>query len=441
LALAPSGHNESNASNSSNGSVDLSLGRKRRLLEVVANSAGFNNNQRLSPPASEEKAEQKQRHHQQQQQQRPTTEMYANLIMQLRQSQTGSPPTASARLTAASSVVETASIGNRKEKLRCQPCFQCPVCKKRFQRHIAMNAHFQNEHIGQVQSGGGAEKVCRLCPAGSAYRSKNMAGIRSHLLSEHQIDLETPTSLLVEPDSSSVSPPIPSVKLEPSFHPLSGAGNSSTTTSSSSSCSTSNSPKVSAHPNNKHPKFRPGLFRCQSSVDIILTTDSSGAVTEPKEASSSPSSPTPSCGSFPVTEDSCHLIGIPPVTVKKEPMLASRQVEDKAKDLTVRKTTTDSVSITHRSSSSSSSSSSSGSSSPKVKRKRVEPAESPPPQTGLAQWQCQHCNIVFPNQTLYFLHRGFHSGDPADPWRCNGCGQSCKDMYDFNTHLVSDPHN
>ena len=55
-----------------------------------------------------------------------------------------------------------------------------------------------------------------------------------------------------------------------------------------------------------------------------------------------------------------------------------------------------------------------------------------------SQWQCQHCNIIFPDQTLYFLHRGFHSN--PNPWKCNGCGQRCTDMYDFNTHLMSDVH-
>ena len=56
-----------------------------------------------------------------------------------------------------------------------------------------------------------------------------------------------------------------------------------------------------------------------------------------------------------------------------------------------------------------------------------------------SRWQCRHCLIVFPNQTLYFLHRGFH-GDTSDPWRCSGCGAVCSDMYDFNAHLVSFPH-
>ena len=58
---------------------------------------------------------------------------------------------------------------------------------------------------------------------------------------------------------------------------------------------------------------------------------------------------------------------------------------------------------------------------------------------GLSQWQCQHCNIIFPDQTLYFLHRGFHSNS-SDPWKCNGCARRCVDMYDFNTHLMSEAH-
>ena len=57
-----------------------------------------------------------------------------------------------------------------------------------------------------------------------------------------------------------------------------------------------------------------------------------------------------------------------------------------------------------------------------------------------ASYQCQYCQIQFPNQTLYFLHRGFHSPEASNPWRCNGCGHVCTDMYDFNTHLVSVAH-
>jgi hypothetical protein len=45
---------------------------------------------------------------------------------------------------------------------------------------------------------------------------------------------------------------------------------------------------------------------------------------------------------------------------------------------------------------------------------------------------------VYPNQTLYFLHRGFHS--ESNPWRCNSCGHISSDLYDFNTHLFSVAH-
>lgn len=51
---------------------------------------------------------------------------------------------------------------------------------------------------------------------------------------------------------------------------------------------------------------------------------------------------------------------------------------------------------------------------------------------------CVHCGIVFPDQTLYFLHKGVHSEN--NPWKCNICGEPCRDKYDFNTHILSKAH-
>ncbi|XP_035206452.1 zinc finger protein Helios-like [Stegodyphus dumicola] len=51
---------------------------------------------------------------------------------------------------------------------------------------------------------------------------------------------------------------------------------------------------------------------------------------------------------------------------------------------------------------------------------------------------CPYCGIIFPDQTLYFLHRSLHS--EASPWKCNLCGKSCKDKYDFNSHVISKGH-
>lgn len=51
---------------------------------------------------------------------------------------------------------------------------------------------------------------------------------------------------------------------------------------------------------------------------------------------------------------------------------------------------------------------------------------------------CSFCGIGFPDQTLYFLHKGCHS--ESNPWKCNICGEQCCNVYDFNSHLLSKTH-
>ncbi|XP_026465655.1 ikaros family zinc finger protein-like [Ctenocephalides felis] len=51
---------------------------------------------------------------------------------------------------------------------------------------------------------------------------------------------------------------------------------------------------------------------------------------------------------------------------------------------------------------------------------------------------CLFCNINFPDQTLYFLHKGCHS--ESNPWKCNICGEQCNNVYEFNSHLLSKSH-
>ncbi|GLH01957.1 Protein krueppel [Gryllus bimaculatus] len=52
--------------------------------------------------------------------------------------------------------------------------------------------------------------------------------------------------------------------------------------------------------------------------------------------------------------------------------------------------------------------------------------------------QCIFCGIAFPDQTLYFLHKGCHSD--SNPWKCNICGEQCSNVYEFNSHLLSKTH-
>lgn len=56
----------------------------------------------------------------------------------------------------------------------------------------------------------------------------------------------------------------------------------------------------------------------------------------------------------------------------------------------------------------------------------------------LSGLHCVFCGIGFPDQTLYFLHKGCHSD--ANPWKCNICGEQCCNVYEFNSHLLSKSH-
>lgn len=51
---------------------------------------------------------------------------------------------------------------------------------------------------------------------------------------------------------------------------------------------------------------------------------------------------------------------------------------------------------------------------------------------------CLFCGIEFPDETLYFLHKGCHS--ESNPWKCNICGEQCNNVYEFNSHLLSKSH-
>ncbi|XP_037828240.1 vascular endothelial zinc finger 1 isoform X6 [Lucilia sericata] len=51
---------------------------------------------------------------------------------------------------------------------------------------------------------------------------------------------------------------------------------------------------------------------------------------------------------------------------------------------------------------------------------------------------CLFCGIEFPDETLYFLHKGCHC--ESNPWKCNICGEQLNNVYEFNAHLLSKSH-
>lgn len=55
-----------------------------------------------------------------------------------------------------------------------------------------------------------------------------------------------------------------------------------------------------------------------------------------------------------------------------------------------------------------------------------------------APTECTFCGIIFPDRTLYYLHRGMHSD--SNPWKCNMCGEVCDSKHDFYAHVISREH-
>ena len=205
--------------------------------------------------------------------------------------------------------------------------FVCPACKKRFQRKIAMNSHFQNEHISEVSASG--ERSCKLCGSSAG----SLAAVRNHLLSSHNIDL----------DNNSPSP-------SPKYSLL----------------------EASLRSGSSHEESEPSC----SNIDMSSSRSNTPTSTEQGLK-------------FPEQEDD-----------------TSMEVED----LSLRRPAP---------------------SSPTTKRQRV--SESPPPGGLQGKFCCTFCNISYPDQTLHFLHMGFHS--ELNPWKCRRCGHQATDLHDFNTHL------
>lgn len=50
-------------------------------------------------------------------------------------------------------------------------------------------------------------------------------------------------------------------------------------------------------------------------------------------------------------------------------------------------------------------------------------------------WSCSHCDILFFDSALYFLHMGMHNS--TDPWSCNICHWKFTDVYSFTSHFIN----
>ncbi|XP_065337229.1 zinc finger protein ztf-16 [Cloeon dipterum] len=312
--------------------------------------------------------------------------------------------------------------------------YHCPICNKGFQRQIAMRAHFQNEHVGHND----VVKTCPLC----TYRATSMKSLRVHFFNRHGIDLDNPATPpgLTNPglrfdsgdvdrsqDSTSPLQMIPPHFLAPhveismapaggsSFHSSGGSFSPPADLSQQrpgSTNGTANSPSASPQSSNSNTPSS----TAQQAASAELAPPSISLIPikqEPKDDSGGGgggggSTTTPERQSLdsngqPLQESALSLIKVSPLKSLLRDDASSAPRRGRASAL-------------------------------------AQCLEQPPRggMPGGGCCQCVHCGIVFPDQTLYFLHKGCHSD--SNPWKCNICGEQCSNIYDFNSHLLSKTH-
>jgi len=337
---------------------------------------------------------------------------YSSLVHQLR-AKTGQSSDAapSSKPSYNSSHAPTNKMnGSKKAKDKADKSlpFVCQVCKKRFQRHIALNAHFQNEHITAGTQCG--ERSCKLCGASAS----GLSGIRLHLRSAHNIDLDNPMKCLEDSKNSPslvvTSKPSPIIlevctrptgiehltqeEAEPSCSNIEMyESESPPATSPARTPSSSNSPERSLFP------FKNEVCQHHNNIEDEDPQVEDLCIRKPSPVLSRRCSPIPGAGSSQgrSPSPSSYL----PAAKRQRGDEEYHQLETGLNLSSSAKNLSSSV-------------------------------------NNMSNTTCGYCNIVYPNQTLYFLHRGFHS--ESDPWRCNSCGHLSSDLYDFNTHLFSAAH-
>ena len=330
----------------------------------------------------------------------------------------------------------------RKERSKPLP-FTCPACKKRFQRHIALNAHFQNEHISLPCPSSG-ERSCKLCGG----MKGTLAAVRNHLRLSHNIDLDNPTKCLEEQNHPATGG---KVALSPSTAASVAVASKYSVLEASLRSGGGGVPASYHHPAEE---AEPSC----SNIEMYESGQSSPQSVSPSPAHTPTSSESPERSLFPIKQE--HHQHHPHQGYIK---MATDEEDPQVEDLSIRKPAAPispplSLSSSRRYSpappplQTAARSPRPDSPCAKLSSKRFRMRESSPSPTAAiggaghqeppaatsSGYTCGHCNIVYPNQTLYFLHRGFHS--ESNPWRCNSCGHVSTDLYDFNTHLFSVAH-
>ncbi|XP_034245660.1 DNA-binding protein Ikaros isoform X2 [Thrips palmi] len=356
--------------------------------------------------------------------------------------------------------------------------YHCPICHRGFQRQIAMRAHFQNEHVGQHDM----VKSCPLC----SFQAPSMKSLRVHFFNRHGIDLDNPgPSLGIETSGNPgvngglgatlgsaiagalVASPIESGESTPPMHFLTPhveismadppgayspgqnehANGSGDVSGDPSSPQSADSASLSAVNTSSLPMVRrdsPDLGLSNSITNGSPPQDVSLLLLPVKQENFSDASiGAASCGSgsgsgeegdddkrgtngavnLTTCKDSAGINNSTRL-IKVSPLKSLLRDDGKRPRL---------ISSRPR---------------PELLPVNRPALSGPPPDPSSANntpaWQlhpklqCNFCGIAFPDQTLYFMHKGCHSD--TNPWKCNICGEQCSSVYDFNAHLLSKSH-
>ncbi|XP_033216799.1 zinc finger protein ztf-16 isoform X2 [Belonocnema kinseyi] len=313
--------------------------------------------------------------------------------------------------------------------------YHCPICNRGFQRQIAMRAHFQNEHVGQHDM----VKSCPLCH----YRASTMKCLRLHFFNRHGIDLDNPgpnnsTSIL---NSCSPGEAVHSA-------PLSDSGDSTGNRSADNATPPMHFltphveisipyPEQAINQHNESPVLLNGETPCSpqsadsnsnvpssshqhrsNNTNAVHRNSSGGDETITPSISLIPIKQEPNCNGL--DENGATSSNLPLQSLIKVSPLKSLLRDDLRRKLS---------NNCHNNNNNNSSSN---------LHLRGEPPSSTRPDSRSSGLQCTHCRITFPDQTLYFLHKGCHS--ESNPWKCNICGEQCCNLYQFNSHLLSKSH-
>lgn len=327
--------------------------------------------------------------------------------------------------------------------------YHCPICNRGFQRQIAMRAHFQNEHVGQNDM----IKSCPLC----SYRAGSMKNLRVHFFNSHGIDLDNPgpsmmnnpavaaaslmsggeTGLISNQSNSNVSPG--------GFVSDSGdsVGNRSVDNATPPMHFLTPHVEISmtdASSVPKKPKVDSFTSITMSNENIVMNGDGNDSPGSPLSGDSNSNTPTISLPPevSPITP-SVSLIPIKqePEDEKSNGSTSSIQVNSNSLSNLMKSSPLKTLlreDLKRRTGLGFNCTTPSRSSSPPDNEWKLSALK----KNLSSSLKCFFCGILFPDQTLYFLHKGCHC--ESNPWRCNICGEQLFNVYEFNSHLLSKTH-